>query len=133
MIAGGCPASLDARCRSMSIAPRHLNEHVPGVAIARLGDRAEVQPPATGGVSHDEAHMTGELARAREARPVAHTARQAVRETGAPRDHVGRFVPLHLDFSHREGVLREHDQRALAAFDQHQCACYLANAAPDGA
>ena len=35
------------------------------------------------------------------------------------RDHFGQFVPLDLDFSHREGVLLEHYQQALTALAQH--------------
>jgi hypothetical protein len=34
------------------------------------------------------------------------------------RDRFGQFVPLEIDFSHREGVLLDHYQRALAGLDR---------------
>lgn len=41
------------------------------------------------------------------------------RMTAAPRDHFGQFVPLDVNFSHREGVLLYDYQKALTASDQH--------------
>lgn len=40
--------------------------------------------------------------------------------TAVLRDRFGQFVTLDLDFSHREGVLLEHYQKALTALDRPQ-------------
>jgi hypothetical protein len=39
--------------------------------------------------------------------------------TAVLRDRFGQFVPLDLDFSHREGVLLDRYQQALAALDEY--------------
>jgi hypothetical protein len=40
--------------------------------------------------------------------------------TTVMRDRFGQFVPLEIDFSHREGILLEKYQTAIAGLDQHR-------------
>lgn len=61
---------IHARLRAMAIDPRGLHQHMPTMAVPRLGDRAESLPLPARGLPRHEPRIAGELSGAREAAPV---------------------------------------------------------------
>jgi len=78
---------IDARLWSMTVAPCGLDEDMPAVAIAGLGDRSQSLPVTARVFAGDQAEVAGELRGPLEAAPVDDLGREHHR--GMERDALG--------------------------------------------
>ena len=85
---------VDARLRSMPVAPRRLSEHMATVVIPRLGDGAESLSRAARVFAGDEPKIAGELPRSLEAAPIHQFGRQHPSPSAArSRESIGASQP----------------------------------------